>query len=63
MGIEIPVIDISQPDKACADALVSAAASYGFVFIKLIGSGITTDEIDKMFQIVRPTSESFSNPA
>jgi len=52
MVLEIPVIDISNPSKECAKELVQAAATHGFIFIKLQGSGIPIHEIDEMFALV-----------
>ena len=52
MTLEMPVIDVSSPDKACADALVAAAATHGFVFIKRDGTGIPADKVDQMFALV-----------
>lgn len=58
---QIPVIDVSgnQPEAEVAEALVDAAATYGFVYIKNEGKDIPVAVIDRMFELVRT---AFNNP-
>lgn len=52
---QIPVIDVSgsQPEAEVAKALVDAAATYGFVYVKNEGKDISVAVIDRMFELVR----------
>jgi isopenicillin N synthase-like dioxygenase len=52
---QIPVIDVSgsQPEAEVAKALVDAAATYGFVYVKNDGKDIPVAVIDRMFELVR----------
>lgn len=54
---QIPVIDVSgsQPEAEVAKALVDAAATYGFVYVKNEGKDIPVAVIDRMFELVRIT--------
>ena len=52
MQLRIPIIDISEPSTNTADELISAAAKYGFVYIKSTGLGLNVDTLDRMFDIV-----------
>ena len=54
--VQLPVIDLSNPDPKTADELVSAAATYGFVFIKSNGTDMIPKGVDKTFELVRCTS-------
>ena len=49
-NVDLPVIDISRPSQEVGDALVDAAARYGFVFVK--GSNISPQQADRTFQLV-----------
>jgi isopenicillin N synthase-like dioxygenase len=51
---QIPVIDISggQPDAEIGRALVDAAATYGFVYVKNEGKDIPVAAISRMFDLV-----------
>lgn len=51
---QIPVIDISggQPDAEIGRALVDAAATYGFVYVKNEGKDIPVAAINRMFDLV-----------
>jgi len=53
--IEIPVIDIggTSTDPTIANALLNAAATYGFVYIKSQGKDIPIEDIDGAFELVR----------
>ncbi|KAK9474856.1 uncharacterized protein V1510DRAFT_410851 [Dipodascopsis tothii] len=54
----LPVIDISQADRAAVGKqLLDAASTLGFVFIE--GSGFTADEVDVMFQL---SKDFFAQP-
>jgi isopenicillin N synthase-like dioxygenase len=52
---QVPVIDISGtlPELEVGRALVDAAATYGFVYIKNEGKDIPVEAIDRMFELVR----------
>ena len=50
--LQIPVIDISDPDDQTADDLVAAVANSGFVFIRSLGTGFDADLIDDIFGLV-----------
>ena len=54
---QIPVIDISggQPDAEIGRALVDAAATYGFVYVKNEGKDIPVAAINRMFDLVNPS--------
>jgi len=54
-GAQIPVIDISgdAPESEVAKALVDAAATYGFVYIKNQGKDIPVEAIDRTFELSR----------
>lgn len=47
---EIPVIDLNAPDAA--SALLGAAATFGFVFVKHRGLDIRPADVDSMFKLV-----------
>jgi hypothetical protein len=51
---QIPVIDLSGPDKILAKELVHAAATYGFVYVKSLGKDIPLESIDGTFALVMP---------
>jgi hypothetical protein len=50
--VQIPVIDIANPNLKTGEELVDAAARYGFVFIRNQGGDISPPEIDKIFETV-----------
>lgn len=50
--ITIPVIDLSKSKQESAHALVSAAASSGFVFIKSVDLDFDADIINQIFKVV-----------
>lgn len=56
---QIPVVDISSglPEAEVAEALVNAAATYGFVYVKNKGTDIPTAAIDRMFELVKPAED------
>jgi hypothetical protein len=49
---DIPVLDISNADKALAVHLVKTVSKYGFVYIKNNLAGIPVVDIDSMFETV-----------
>jgi len=51
---EIPVIDVagSSTDPNIARALLDAAATFGFVYVKSQGEDIPLEEIEKAFELV-----------
>jgi isopenicillin N synthase-like dioxygenase len=51
---QIPVIDISggQSEAEVGQALVDAAATYGFVYVKNAGKDIPVAAINRMFELV-----------
>jgi hypothetical protein len=49
---QLPVIDISSPSQQVADDIVSAAATYGFVFVKSSGLDVTPFSVIKTFEAV-----------
>jgi len=51
---EIPVIDIAgtSTNPTVAKALLDAAATYGFVYIKSQGKDIPIEDIDSVFELV-----------
>ena len=51
---QIPVIDLAGPEEIVAKALVHAAATYGFVYIKSLGKDIPLESIDGTFALVMP---------
>lgn len=60
---QIPVIDISGdlPEAEVGRALVDAAATYGFVYVKNEGKDIPVAAIDRMFELVRPKMTLYLN--
>lgn len=52
---QIPVIElsVSESESHTANALVDAAATYGFVYIKNTGKDIPVEVIDDIFDLVR----------
>ncbi|KAF2452639.1 hypothetical protein BDY21DRAFT_405245 [Lineolata rhizophorae] len=48
---DIPLIDITSPTAPAE--IVSAAATFGFVFVKNHGTGLPPEDIDKMFDLSR----------
>lgn len=54
----IPIVDVSgeEPEDVVAKALVDAAATYGFVYVKNEGKDIPVAVIDRMFDLVRLSS-------
>ncbi|KAF2762883.1 Clavaminate synthase-like protein [Pseudovirgaria hyperparasitica] len=50
---QIPVIDISTVNDRTASALLDAAATFGFVFVKYNGTSITPQAVDDMFDTAR----------
>jgi isopenicillin N synthase-like dioxygenase len=57
---QIPVIDISgvQPEAEVGQALVDAAATSGFVYVRNEGRDIPVAAIDRMFDLVNSLSKS-----
>ena len=55
---QIPVIDISggQPEAEVGRALVDAAATHGFVYVKNEGRDIPVASINRMFDLVNLSS-------
>jgi isopenicillin N synthase-like dioxygenase len=60
---QIPVIDISGglPEAEVGRALVDAAATYGFVYVRNEGKDIPVAAIDRMFELVRPSMGPYLN--
>jgi isopenicillin N synthase-like dioxygenase len=54
MNIQIPVVDISDPDAEdrIAAELVNAAIVHGFVYIRNRGIDIPIDAVDEAFALV-----------
>lgn len=52
--VNIPIIDVSSslPDSQVAEALVNAAAAYGFVYVKSEGKDIPIESINRTFELV-----------
>jgi hypothetical protein len=50
---QIPVIDISNPTLECGREIVDAAARSGFLYVKVGGSDIPPQAIDRAFELVR----------
>ena len=51
--LDIPIIDISQTNsEEVGEQLVSAAAKYGFIYIKSVGLNIDAGNVDQIFGIV-----------
>jgi len=51
--IELPVIDISDPnDPAVGKAMLDAAAKYGFLYVNSKGSDFTPEDVDHAFGLV-----------
>lgn len=52
---QIPVIDLSggQPEEEIGKALVDAASTYGFVYVKNEGKDIPVAAVDRMFDLVK----------
>lgn len=51
--IELPVIDISDPnDPAVGKAMLDAAAKYGFLYVNSKGSDFTVEDVDRGFALV-----------
>jgi hypothetical protein len=51
--IELPVIDISDPnDPAVGKAMLDAAAKYGFLYVNSKGSDFTVEDVDRGFGLV-----------
>ena len=48
----IPLIDLSGHEETVAKALVDAAATSGFVYIRSLGIDIPIDAIDNTFVLV-----------
>lgn len=58
---QIPVVNISPSNPKAAEELLSAASTYGFVFIENSEDvGILQQEIDRMFEL---SKEFFAAPA
>lgn len=51
-SLNLPVIDVSLLNQKTAEALVSAATKFGFLYIKSAGSGIRADVVDGAFETV-----------
>ena len=51
-GVQIPVIDISNASQETGDAMVDAAARYGFFYVRADGTGFTPGVVDDMFELV-----------
>lgn len=52
--IQLPVIDISNPDdRAVGKAMIDAAAKYGFFYIDTKGSDFAPADIEHTFELVR----------
>ncbi|KAJ5568497.1 hypothetical protein N7450_010983 [Penicillium hetheringtonii] len=59
--IELPVIDISDPnDPAVGKAMLDAAAKYGFLYVNSKGSDFTSEDVDHAFGL---SKKFFASPA
>ncbi|KAJ6119684.1 hypothetical protein N7523_003964 [Penicillium sp. IBT 18751x] len=59
--IELPVIDISDPnDPAVGKAMLDAAAKYGFLYVNSKGSDFTVEDVDRGFAL---SKKFFASPA
>lgn len=51
--IELPVIDISNPnDPAVGKAMLDAAAKYGFLYVNSKGTDFSVKDVDRGFELV-----------
>lgn len=62
--IQLPVIDISNPDDpAVGKAMIDAAAKYGFFYVDTKGSDFLAADIDRTFELVcKYQANSTANP-
>jgi hypothetical protein len=51
-AVQIPVINISDPAEDVGEALVHAAAKYGFIYVESKGTGFTPGHVDRAFELV-----------
>lgn len=53
-AIQLPIIDISNPDDpAVGKTMLDAAAKYGFLYVDSRGSDFTPDDVKRAFGLVR----------
>ena len=52
VSADIPIINLSGPEKDVARQLVSAAEDHGFIYIKNLGKDIPGADIDEAFRLV-----------
>lgn len=53
--IQLPVLDISNPDDvATGKAMLDAAARYGFLYVNSQGSDFSAEDVKKAFELVSP---------
>lgn len=61
--MSMPIVSLIslQDSSECASNLLEAARTLGFVYITSEGSNISTEKIDRMFQLVRlPSNDVMS---
>lgn len=52
--IQLPIIDISNPDDpAVGKAMIDAAARHGFFYVDAKGNDFSAADIDRAFELVR----------
>ena|SRR6266536_4836625 len=50
--VQIPMINISDRNATVGDALIDAAAKYGFIYIESKGTGFSLEHVDRAFELV-----------
>ena len=51
--INLPIIDISNPDDpAVGKAMIDAAATHGFLYVDSRGTDFTAEDVDEAFELV-----------
>jgi isopenicillin N synthase-like dioxygenase len=49
--VQIPVINISEPNESVGDALIDAASKHGFIYVESKGTGFTAEYVDRAFEL------------
>jgi hypothetical protein len=55
--VQIPVINISEPNESVGDALIDAASKHGFLYVESKGTGFTAEYVDRAFELVSTSSK------